>query len=151
MSLSKVSEIMVTYKTNVKKSERYKFACSKDVYEMVIKEIYDPGNIEYVESFYILLLNRASEVLGYKQISIGGVNGTVVDAKIVFGTALKCNASSMILIHNHPSGSLYPSQPDKHLTKKMVSGGKILDVLVLDHLIVTSEGYYSFADEGVME
>ncbi|MCL4148954.1 UNVERIFIED_CONTAM: hypothetical protein GTU68_047654 [Idotea baltica] len=116
-----------------------------------MKEVYSSDTIEYVESFYILLLNRASEVLGYKRISIGGINGTVVDAKIVFGTALKCNASSVILIHNHPSGSLWASQPDKDLTKKLAQGGKLLDVLVLDHLIVTAEGFYSFADDGVME
>jgi len=149
--LFRVSEVKVTYRPKVKKSDRYKIACSGDVYKLVMKEVYSSDTIEYVESFYILLLNRASEVLGYKRISIGGINGTVVDAKIVFGTALKCNASSVILIHNHPSGSLWASQPDKDLTKKLAQGGKLLDVLVLDHLIVTAEGFYSFADDGVME
>ena len=148
---SRVAEIKVTYKTVVKKEERYKFSCCEDVYKMIVKELYKSDTIEYVESFYILLLNRANEVLGYKLVSQGGVNGTVVDAKIVFGTAVKCNASSIILVHNHPSGSLYPSQPDKELTKKLVKGGKLLDVLVLDHIIVTSEGYYSFADEGILD
>lgn len=150
-NLSQVSEIKVTYTLKIKKQDRYKVVCAEDTYKVLMKEVYTPESIEYVESFYILLLNRANEILGYKLISQGGINGTVVDAKIVFGTALKCNASSIILSHNHPSGSLYPSQPDKDLTAKLIKGGKVLDILVLDHLIVTSEGYYSFAEEGFMD
>lgn len=143
----RVAEVQVTYSAKIKKEERYQIKCSQDIYPIIMNELY-ANDVEYVESFYILLLNRASEILGYKKVSTGGTAGTVVDAKVVFATTLKCNASSIVLIHNHPSGSLYPSQPDKDLTKKLVAGGKLIDVLVIDHLIVTADGYYSFADEG---
>lgn len=146
-----VAEIRVSYSVAIRKAERYKIACSQDAYQISVKEMYRPESIEYVEFFYILLLNRASEVLGYKLVSAGGISGTLVDAKVVFSTALRCHASSIILVHNHPSGALYPSQADKELTKKLIQGGKLLDILVLDHLIVTREGFYSFADEGYTE
>jgi len=145
----RVAEIQVTYSAKIKKEERHQVKCSLDIYQIVMSEIYG-DDIEYVETFYVIMLNRSSEILGYKQVSKGGSSGTVVDAKVVFAPALKCHASSILLVHNHPSSSLYPSQPDKNLTKKLVDAGKLLDVLVLDHLIVTMEGYYSFADEGLI-
>jgi len=97
-----------------------------------------------------LLLNRGNRVLGIMNVSSGGVSGTIADPKIIFTAALKSNASALVLSHNHPSGTLKPSQPDISLTKKLVDGGKLLDITVLDHLIVTNEGYYSFADEGLL-
>lgn len=102
------------------------------------------------EEFWILLLNRANKVISKKQISQGGVSGTVVDAKIVFKEALACLASSIILAHNHPSGNLKPSQADLDLTKKLKQAGKTMDISVLDHLIITDQGYLSFADEGLI-
>ena len=83
-------------------------------------------------------------------ISRGGVSGTVVDLKLVFGTAMKAGASNIILSHNHPSGNLRPSPEDIQLTKKIVSAGNILDIKIFDHLIITNEGYYSFAEEGML-
>lgn len=102
------------------------------------------------EEFWILLLNRANRVIAREQVSIGGVSGTVVDAKIIFRKAIEGNACSLILCHNHPSGNLQPSQADIDLTHKLVAAGKHLDILVLDHLIIAETGYYSMADEGVI-
>ena len=96
------------------------------------------------------LMNRANRALGIAQVSHGGISGTVADPKVIFQHALKANASSVILLHNHPSGNTQPSEADIHLTKKLVEGGKLLDIAVLDHLIVTIDGYYSFADEGLI-
>lgn len=102
------------------------------------------------EEFWIMLLNRHNKIIGQQRISQGGVAGTVADLKIIFKAALDILASSIIAAHNHPSLNLRPSQADKDLTKKMVAAGKIIDIQVLDHLIITSGGYYSFADEGMI-
>ena len=104
--------------------------------------------IEYLEEFNILLLNQANRVLAFYNVSKGGRTGTVVDAKIVFTAALKLNAVGLIISHAHPSGNLRPSLADINLTKKLVEGMKLLDMTILDHLIVSPSGYFSFADEG---
>jgi len=96
----------------------------------------------------VLLLNRANRVLGFVKISEGGVSGTVVDPKKIFQIALKANASGIILAHNHPSGNTTPSASDESITAKIVAAGKFLEISVLDHLIITSEQYFSFSDEG---
>jgi DNA repair protein RadC len=100
------------------------------------------------EEFYAIMLNRANEIIKTEQISIGGMSGTVADGKIIFKRALENNAHGIILVHNHPSGQLTPSDNDKMLTRKMVEFGKYIDLPVLDHLIFTDNGYFSFADEG---
>src|SRR5690606_1039682 len=97
-----------------------------------------------------LLLNRANKVLGIVPISKGGTSATIADPKLIFVSAIKSNASAIILAHNHPSGNLQPSTADISLTKKIMEGGKLLDVPVIDHIIVTGHGYYSFADEGAL-
>jgi DNA repair protein RadC len=102
------------------------------------------------EEFWILFLNRANHVISKKQISSGGMAGTVVDSKIIFKNALDEKASSIILCHNHPSGNIQPSEEDKKLTKKIIEAGKVLEIAVLDHVIVSHSGYFSFADEGLM-
>jgi DNA repair protein RadC len=134
-----VAEIQLTYKTKVKPSQRPKITSSKDAYEVLLDN-WDEDKLEFVEQFKVLLLNRANKVLGIYEVSTGGVSGTVADPKLVFAAAIKANASAMILAHNHPSGQVKPSQADINLTKKMV----------LDHIIVTSEKSYSFADEGLL-
>lgn len=146
----RLAEIRVRYSTPTAQRDMPQICSSHDAFN-VLCNIWDHATIGYQESFYILLLNRANRVMGYKRISIGGTAGTVVDAKHIFGIAVKCNASSIILAHNHPSGNLYPSQSDLDLTRKLVKGGKILDVIVHDHVIITpQQDYYSFADEGVI-
>jgi len=103
-----------------------------------------------IEHFHILLLNRANHIIGTRQISKGGISGTVVDPKVVFYKALQAKASGIILCHNHPSGNLRPSESDLQLTKKLREGGRILEISVLDHLIISNNSYYSFADEGTL-
>jgi DNA repair protein RadC len=102
----------------------------------------------YVEEFFVLLLNRSNKVIGWSKVSMGGMNGTVADPKTIFQVALKANASHIVIAHNHPSGNLEPSQADISLTQKMKESGNFLDLPVLDHLILSTESYYSFADDG---
>ncbi len=107
------------------------------------------GDLEH-EEFWVLFLNNANNVIRKKQISVGGKTGTLVDARIVFRMALEYGATNLIIGHNHPSGSLCPSQPDKNLTQKLKQAGSILDIKLLDHIIVTEDHYFSFADETIL-
>lgn len=129
-----------------KVKDKPQVACSKDAYDVIAPLLCDLPH----EEFWILLLNRANRVVSREQISLGGMTGTVVDARIVFRKALEGQACSIILCHNHPSGTLYPSQADITLTRKLVKAGEVMDVAVLDHLIVAGGEYYSFADEDKM-
>ncbi len=117
---------------------------SRDAFDAIAPILVDLQH----EEFWILNLNRANRVMSRSRISMGGMAGTVVDAKIVFRKALHAEASAIILCHNHPSGNLNPSQADLDLTRKLVRAGQSIDIPVLDHLIVSERGYYSFADEG---
>lgn len=145
--LYQLSEIEITYKTNRPYNERHKVSSAKDAFELFLNN-WNENKIELLEQSKILLLNRANQVLGISHLSTGGTSGTVVDTKQVFAVALKANASGIILAHNHPSGSLYPSDADDKITQKLYKAGKILDIEVLDHLIITKENYYSFAETG---
>jgi DNA repair protein RadC len=100
------------------------------------------------EEFWLLLLDRGNRLLERCRVSQGGMHGTVADPKLIFREALDRRASSVILCHNHPSGQLRPSAEDITLTRKLVEGGRLLDIVVQDHLIVTATDYYSFADNG---
>jgi DNA repair protein RadC len=144
-----VAEIQLSYKSHIKPSERPKISTSRDAFE-VLKKSWDDSKIELVEQFKILLTNRANKVLGILEVSTGGIAGTVADPKIIFVAALKGGATGIILSHNHPSGNLNPSQADIDLTKKIKEGGRFLEIQLLDHIIMTSESYYSFADEGLI-
>lgn len=145
---SNLAEIEIFYRNKVRLSDMEKVAGSRDVYD-VLQRIWS-DRIEHVEEFMVLCLNRANRVLGWAKISQGGLSGTVADPKLIFQVALKSNACSLILAHNHPSGNLQPSEADIHLTRKLKDAGLMLDLPVLDHLIISSEGYYSFADEGLL-
>jgi len=142
-----ISQIELSYKTGKAFTEFPKVSCSQDCVD-AFRESWDAGKIEFVEQFKILLLNRANRVLGIYELSTGGIAGTVADPKLVFSAALLACASGIILAHNHPSGNLEPSAADKALTKKMKEAGRLLDIEVLDHVILTAEGFYSFADSG---
>jgi DNA repair protein RadC len=144
-----VAEIQLTYKPTVKPSKRLTITGSKDACE-VLRIGWDGSRMELIEQFKIILTNRANKVLGIFQVSTGGIAGTVADPKLIFAVALKAGASGIILSHNHPSGNLNPSQADIDLTRKIKEGGKLLEIQVLDHVILTSESYYSFADEGLL-
>ena len=147
--LYKIAEIELVYRTNVKASQRPQVTTSKEVYQ-ILMQCWDKNKIEFVEQFKILLLNRGGRVLGIFEVSSGGVSGTIADPKLIFSAALKANASSLILAHNHPSGNTAPSEADRALTKKVKKAGELLEISVLDHVIVTTEGYRSLADEGEM-
>ena len=144
-----VAEIELVYRSKVKASERPKINSSKDAYDIFLKS-WNADKIEFVEQFKILLLNRGNKVLGVYAVSTGGVTGTVADPRLIFVAALKANACAIILSHNHPSSNLKPSNADEQLTFKMKEGGKLLDIQILDHLIISAEGYYSMADEGLL-
>ena len=116
----------------------------------VIFEIMQPiiGELPH-EEFWIIYLNNSNKVISKSQLSKGGITGTLVDIRIVFKTALEMGATALILCHNHPSGTLVPSEADKQITRKLKLAGESLEIKVLDHLIVTEASYYSFADEGI--
>jgi DNA repair protein RadC len=132
-----------------KESESRKLSiikCSEDVYNEMKPYLLDKNT----EEFWILILNRANGVMKAQQISSGGVSGTVADPKVIFKYAFELLGSSIILVHNHPSGNLKPSESDIRLTKKLKAAGDSLELPVLDHLIFTDQSYYSFADEGIL-
>ena len=147
--LFEVSEVELVYKSKVKVSERLQITSSKSAYEILLRA-WDENKIEFVEQFKVLLLNRANKVLGVYEVLSGGVTGTVADPRLIFVAALKANACTLIISHNHPSGNLKPSRQDEELTAKIKHAGEFLEIKVLDHLIVTPEAYYSFADEGIL-
>ncbi len=103
------------------------------------------------EQFYAMYLNRANEVISIQQISKGGRSGTVVDGKVIFEKALELKATALIIAHNHPSGQLQPSKADINLTNSLVKFGGLIDMQILDHLIITDDNYFSFADEGILQ
>jgi DNA repair protein RadC len=114
------------------------------------RTIFNADTILWTEESAMIILNRANEVIGYSKISSGGTASTVVDAKVIFTKALLSGAHSIILAHNHPSGNLQASEDDIKVTKQLVNAGRVLDIRVLDHLILTDKGYTSMADEGLM-
>lgn len=144
-----VSEVELMYKSKVKPSQRPQIKKSSDVQEL-LRQIWDENKIELMEQFKVILLNRNNRVLGFFEASSGGVSGTVADPKLIFMAALKMNACALIIAHNHPSGNKLPSEADKSLTLKIKEGAKLLDMSLLDHIIVTTEECFSFADEGLL-
>ncbi|MFT5252764.1 MAG: DNA repair protein RadC [Flavobacteriales bacterium] len=122
-----------------------KVTSSKIVFEIMQPII---GELPH-EEFWIVYLNNSNKILSKAQLSKGGITGTMVDVRIVFKSALEMGATSLILCHNHPSGTLVPSDADKQITKKLKLAGDSLEIKVLDHLIITETNYFSFADEGI--
>ncbi len=119
---------------------------SKDIYELIYPLISD---LHY-EEFWVLYLNKANKIIDKEKISAGGVSGTVVDIKIILRNALQRLTSGIVLIHNHPSGNLQPSDADISITKKLKEAAKLMDISILDHLIIGDKNYYSFADNGII-
>ena len=126
--------------------QKFKVTSSSDVYKLMRPVLLD----QPTEFFWIVLLNRANQVLKKQAVSMGGVSGTMADPKVIFKYALDNLASAIILVHNHPSGTLKPSEADIRLTRQLKSSGKMLEIPVLDHLIFTDESYFSFTDEGIL-
>ncbi|MFZ5977695.1 MAG: DNA repair protein [Hydrotalea sp. AMD] len=146
---TRVAEVELVYKTKVKASERPKISSVKDCYQL-LKELWNENTIEMQEEFKVLLLNRGNKVIGVYEASAGGITGTVADPRLILAAAIKSLAVSIILSHNHPSGNLKPSRADEELTQKIKVAASYHDIKVIDHIIITCEGYYSFADEGLL-
>lgn len=148
-TLFAVSEIELIYRNKMKPEDRLKIHDSSTAYNLLMT-LWDMNKIELVEQFYIMMLDRNNACMGISNISTGGVSSCIVDPKIVFGIALKTRATGLILAHNHPSGNLEPSAADKRITHQLREGGKLLDISVLDHIIVTPNSYHSFANMGYL-
>lgn len=133
----------------IKKSEVQdlkKITCSSDVFQIMQPII---GDLPH-EEFWVLCLNNSNKVIYQFQLSKGGLTSTIVDIRMLFKTALEHLATAIILLHNHPSGQLKPSSSDQQVTKKIAQAGEHLEIKLLDHVIITKESYYSFADEGLL-
>jgi len=148
MNLSNVAEIKTTYINKIPASERTKIIGSRQAYDYLCSIPNYWENLDYIECFYAIFLTRSNHALCYKLISQGGTSGTIVDPKLVFQNALKVNASSIILSHNHPSGNVKPSENDIKITNKLIEAGKFLDIPILDHIVMARDVYSSFADVG---
>lgn len=146
---NQVAEIKIVYTAKTPAKDRPKVSSSKDCYQLLIKN-WNLDTIELFEEGKALFLNSASQVICLYEISKGGSVGTVMDVRLILTAAMKVNASAIILCHNHPSGRLSASQADIALTRKLSEAGKLLDIGLIDHLIITKQGYYSFADEGAI-
>ncbi len=118
---------------------------------MAVSELMQPkiGDITH-EEFWIIGLNNNNKMIAHKRISMGGLDQTAADVRIIFRELILMNATAFIAVHNHPSGNLHPSRQDKELTKKIAQAGSIMSIRLLDHIIIASDGYYSFNDEGVL-
>jgi DNA repair protein RadC len=116
----------------------------------ILRMFWNPNTIEYYEECKVLFLDRANHILGGYNVSRGGLNGTIVDVRMIFQGALKANAHSIIVSHNHPSGNREPSELDKSITKQIKSAGEFLSIQLLDHIIMTKDSYLSFRDKGYL-
>jgi DNA repair protein RadC len=119
---------------------------SKDIAEFLRAQMQYKSH----EVFAVVFLNRANKILHHEIISEGGITGTVADPRIILRKALEHNATGIILSHNHPSGNLKPSKQDEDITHKIREAAKYFDIVIIDHIIVSDEGYFSFADEGLL-
>jgi hypothetical protein len=142
-----VKEIQISYKN--KKIVPVRIEGSDSV-AYFLKSIWDKKTISILEQFIVLYLDSGKKILGYKVISQGGITGTVIDVRLIMGLALKTFATSIILSHNHPSGMPLPSDADLSITSKIINAAKYFSITVLDHIVVTENSYYSFADNSVL-
>ena len=141
-------EVEVVYKPRKSLELSSKIRCSRDAF-LYIKEFFK-SFMSHQEEVWMILLNSCMQIIGSSQVSKGGLEHAFVDVRIIYQTALMAHATGFILVHNHPTGVLHPSKPDEELTKKIVGAGKILDIRLLDHLIISEDTYFSFADEGII-
>jgi len=133
-------------RTEVETSQRVKITSSHVAYQILQKRLSDLPH----EEFWVLILNRANQVIKEEYLSKGGISGTVVDVRLVCKSAIENNASGLVIAHNHPSGQLLPSEQDKKITKKLNEALQTFEISLLDHLIIGDQNYYSFADEGLL-
>jgi len=146
MTTKKVQEITARYRRS--NLTEFKVTSSQIVSDTV-RDIF-PVEIDHREAMVCLYLNRANMVVSWGTISVGGISGTTIDNRVIMQQALMCNASSIILVHNHPSGNTEPSSTDINVTDKLKEVAKIMEIPLLDHLIITAKSYYSFSDNGLL-
>ena len=142
-----LAEVQISYSSHVKAKDRMKVNGSADA-AAAFREIWP--TYDHIEFSYMLMMNRQNQILGYHQLSKGGMAGTVVDVRLIYQVALKACATSLILAHNHPSGNLETSDADRRVTNQIKQAGIIMDIPLLDHLIMTTESFLSMADEGLL-
>ena len=142
-----ISEIEVSY--NPHRIADYKISNSRELFELVLSQ-WNWKEIEMLEEVKVIFLNRNNIVIGIYNLAKGGISACTVDIRFILGIALKSLSTSIILVHNHPSGNLQPSQSDKEITKNLKEACKMVQIALIDHLIITKENYYSFADEGIL-
>jgi DNA repair protein RadC len=142
-------QFSLSYKNQVKQSELRQITSSKEC-EEILRIVFDSSTFLWREEMLLLCLNRNNKVIGYYRVSVGGIAGTVCDPKVIFTIALNSGASAIVLAHNHPSGNLIPSNADKTLTKKIKDLGALLEIVLIEHMILTQESYYSFSDNGTL-
>jgi DNA repair protein RadC len=147
MKQNNIAEVQITYSSKIKSTDRIKITSSCEAVKAF--RLFWPS-FEHVEFAYLLLLNRQNQIIGQNFLAKGGMTGTVVDVRVVFQIALKTNATSIMMAHNHPSGNLQVSDADRKITRQIKDAGALLDIPLLDHIILTEEGYLSFADEGYL-
>lgn len=145
----KVTELELSYRNKTPYNERRKVVSSEDA-QYVVRDIFPDSTIEYKESFKAVFLNAANHVVGFTCVSEGGISETTVDVRVILQAALLCNATSIIVAHNHPSGNLSPSRQDRELTRQLAEATKLLRFKLLDHIIITRNDYYSFSDNGLL-
>lgn len=144
---TQVAELLVSYSPNIISVQ--KISNSRETYSLITNH-WNLATLEMFEEVKIMLLNKANKVLGIYDLSKGGLSSSIIDIKIVLSIALKTLASGIIIVHNHPSGNLVPSKPDIDITQKLKSACDLMDVILLDHLIISKENYFSFADDGLL-
>jgi DNA repair protein RadC len=142
-----ISEISITYKPNHYTKEALSSVTNA---ADILRMFWNPETIEYYEECKVLYLDRANHILGVYNVSRGGLNGTVMDVRMIYQGALKANAHSIIVSHNHPSGNREPSEEDRSITQQIKSAGEFLSIKLLDHIIMTKDSYLSFRDNGYL-
>ena len=140
-----VSEIEIKYTPAIKKQDRVKITNSQKAYNTFLNN-WNHNTVELYEEFKVMLLNKANEVIGISTIAKGGMSSCLVDLKLLFALTLKSASPVIILAHNHPSGNLKPSDADKRIYEKVKKASEYLDIQILDNMIITKDGYYSFID-----
>lgn len=127
--------------------DKVKLTSCTEVFQFILSK-WDLDVIEFQEECKIILVNRANFVLGIYELSKGGISGTVVDVRIILSVALKCNASGIIMVHNHPSGNIKPSVADSKITRRLKDACDLLEISLIDHIIISRDSYFSFTQDG---
>lgn len=145
----KITEIELVYHNKKKAADQPKIISSRDAYDL-FRPSWNEGQINLREHFKVMLLSRSNRCLGISTISEGGISGCYVDPKLIFALAVKAKASAIMLAHNHPSGEMNFSHTDMYLTRVLVNAGALFEIAVMDHLLITQDGYKSMSDTGYM-